>query len=138
MLAHHRGVALEAAAGENDGVRRKRCAVFQCERADAARLRDDRARRAAMPDRDAGRAGGARQRRDDRRPAARRLDARGAFREIIGRLNERDAVRLDPRDGRGRVGGEAREIGRVAVGPVAASMSRTKSGSTRSGAAMRM
>ena len=81
MLAHHRGVALEAAAGENDRVRRdvRRAACVTCEAADAAGLRDDRARRAAMADRDAGRAGGARQRRDDRRPAAGRLDARRAL-----------------------------------------------------------
>ena len=51
----------------------------------------------AVADVDAGRRGGAREGADQPRPAADRLDARRAFRQVVRRLDERDAVRRPSR-----------------------------------------
>ncbi len=103
MLAHHLAVALETATGEHDGVggqRLARAALLDDKTGDAAVFAGDLARGAAVTKRHAGLLGRPRQRLDEGRPAADRLDARRTFRQIVARLNELDAVRGDPGHGR--------------------------------------
>ncbi len=118
MLAHHRAVALEAAAGEDDGVGGEglaRAARFDHDAGDAAVLARERLRRAAVAQHDTRHFRRAGERRDDRRAAAGRLDARWSLGEVVGRLDELDAVAGDPLHGCGRVVREPREIGLVAL-----------------------
>ena len=97
------------------GTLARRALARDLDAADAAAFADEALHRRRIADRDAGRLRRARQRLDDRRAAADRLDARRTLGEIIGRLMEFDAVALDPRHGRRRLGGEPREIGFVAL-----------------------
>ncbi len=118
MLAHHLAVALETATGEDHGVggqRLDRTALRHGEAGDAAVVSRELLRGAAVTKRHAGKLGRPRQRLDEGRPAADRLDTRRPFRQIVARLNELDAVRGDPGHGRRRVLGEAGEIALVAL-----------------------
>ena len=104
MLAHHRGVGLEAAAGEDHGVGGERLAAGEPHAARSRRRSAISASAAQrIAERDARGLRGARQLAMDRLAAADRLDARRALGEIIDRLMELHAVRGDPLHRRGRV-----------------------------------
>jgi hypothetical protein len=109
---------LEAAAGENDGVRGQcvpRATAFDNQAADAVTFADDFDGLAIVPEAHACAFGGARQHVDEPGAAADRLDARRALGEIVGGLNEFDAERRQPAPGGRSLCGEPREIGFVAL-----------------------
>jgi hypothetical protein len=113
LLAHHGEIGLESARSEDHRIARDRLgdlALRHRQPGDAVILGDDVPRRAAVAERHAGLLGGARQCADDRRAAARRLDARRTFRQVVRRLDEFDAVPGNPRNGRGCVLGEPSEV----------------------------
>ncbi len=92
---HHRGAALKAAAGENDRIRGDRAgfAVLRNRQADDAIVcGDNLACVAPVPEPHAGVSGCTRQRRNNGRPPACRLNPRWPLGEVISRLDECDAV----------------------------------------------
>src|SRR5262245_46056394 len=111
MLAHHFAIGLKAAAGENDCVacqRLIRLASLDLETGHTPTFHEKFLRGAAEYEFHAYLPGRARKFLDQYRSAAFWLDARRTFRQIVGRLNEFDAMRADPFD---RLGGFARKLG---------------------------
>jgi hypothetical protein len=91
MLEHHALVALEAPASENNSVGMDRLPDCPCgyDHAGDTTVGDHKfLGRALVEDRNAGLADGSRQRTHEGRPAADRLNARGAFRKVVSRLDE--------------------------------------------------
>ena len=115
MLAHHRRIGLEAAAGEHDGIGGQRLAGGEADAGDRVILGDQRIGRAAEAEDDTGLARGTGQLAMDGLAAADGLDARRAFRQIIDRLVERHAVAGDPFHRGGRVCGQRGEVALVAL-----------------------
>ena len=118
MRAHHVDIALEAATSKHDGVRRQCLAhavLLNHKTGDAIVLNCDLTRDAAIQKNHTGLPGTSRQLLDEDRATAGRLNARRAFRQIISRLNEFDAVRCQPRDRRRSLLGKPREIALVTL-----------------------
>ena len=118
MRAHHVDIALKTTTSKHDGVRRQCLAhavLLDHKTGDAIVLVGYLPRDAAIQKNHTGLLGSSRQLLDEDRAAAGRLNARWAFRQIIGRLNEFDAVRCEPLDRRRRFLRKPREIALVTL-----------------------
>ncbi|MGA2567500.1 MAG: hypothetical protein ABSF41_11815 [Pseudolabrys sp.] len=113
MRAHHFEIALEAAAGQHDCVRRQcpaRAVLLDEQAGDPAVIAGDLFCLAFIKKSHTGLPGGARQFLDEDLAAADRLNAGRAFRQVIRGLNELDAQRGEPFDGGRRFLRQPREI----------------------------
>jgi hypothetical protein len=115
VLAHHRGIGLEAAAGEHGSVSGQRLSRGETDTGDGAIRGLQRVGGTAAPEDHTGLACGAGKLAMDGLAATNRLDARRAFRQIIDRLVERHAVAGDPFHRGGRVLCERRKVTFVAL-----------------------
>ena len=115
VLAHHRSIGLEAAAGEHHSIGGQRLPGGEADAGDGVILSGQRVDGTTEAEHNAGLARGTGELAVDGLTAANGLDARRTFRQIINRLVERHAVAGDPLHRGGRVLRQRRKVAFVAL-----------------------